>query len=860
MRLAHRPISPSIAALACGPTIGSRFKLALLATFVLLIAGIGIAGGERHEPPDSPPAAADEPKKSDEAKHVDALGDPLPKGAIMRLGTLRHRVQNWYDMPDGKSYLTNRNGEIRRCDSLSGRVLERWSGPDIHRFVGFSPNCKFALFTTDYVFTTGFLRPGQKASQAWKFTLYDLEARRPVWEKSEQLDQNEWNRIDSAGFSPDGKYIVTSGLLPGKLRLWDSATGKQLWEQPNAGQIFESLGFIDGDKTIVMLGNYDHHIHVIDRATGKEIRSFATVDQRQFQGCTLWPDGKCVLVGSYSPKIRVWDLATGKERTPLEGHTKWARSIAFSRAGKTLATAGNDPFALVREWPSGKVVRKIKLRDSTVRQMSISGDGRRLEVLYWGEQALNFYDLASGKQIPSLVDAHQGSVCGVEFTPAGKLVSLGKDASVRTWDLATGKSIRRISVEMDLNSGGFALSRDGKLIATSNNDATAVCLYDRATFKQIKKQSVPRGVTRQLIFSPDGKWLAGADGQGGTIMAWEVATGRVVVKFQGQVVYGTRCTFSPDGKIFAGYQHGRVRFWDTSNWKELPSLTAYSPLGLVFSPDSRMLATAGVEGVRLFEFATMKERLLIPPIRDYPSGTMIFSPSGRWLAWIGNLSMIHVWDLFRGKSAALYTGHDAPVTDIAFAPDERVLASSSDDSTILIWELPKPQAAVAKTPVGNGTAWNDLAGNDAKAAFQAIRILSQAPGVVKSLRERLKTAQPANPKRIAALIGELASPEFARREKATRELEQIGDLAAPALKKSAATSASAEARRRAAQLLDGLSQPVHKSQRLREIRSLELLERIGSDEAKRLLELLSKGAPDAALTKDAKATLERLRK
>ena len=44
------------------------------------------------------------------------------------------------------------------------------------------------------------------------------------------------------------------------------------------------------------------------------------------------------------------------------------------------------------------------------------------------------------------------------------------------------------------------------------------------------------------------------------------------------------------------------------------------------------------------------------------------------------------------------------------------------------------------------------------------------------------------------------------------------------------------------------------------LRALEVLERIGTPEARQILLSLAKGAPEAALTQEAKASLERLGK
>jgi hypothetical protein len=156
--------------------------------------------------------------------------------------------------------------------------------------------------------------------------------------------------------------------------------------------------------------------------------------------------------------------------------------------------------------------------------------------------------------------------------------------------------------------------------------------------------------------------------------------------------------------------------------------------------------------------------------------------------------------------------------------------------------------------------WVALAGADPEAAADAIGYLASASAVDQQimpfLRKHLKASSPPNRKRLSLLIADLDSDEFAVREKAQKELERIGEDAVPALRKALESKPSVEARRR----IDS----VHKKPRtlapetLQALRAVEVLENIGTPDARQLLESLAQGAPEASLTLKAKASLERL--
>jgi HEAT repeat protein len=126
------------------------------------------------------------------------------------------------------------------------------------------------------------------------------------------------------------------------------------------------------------------------------------------------------------------------------------------------------------------------------------------------------------------------------------------------------------------------------------------------------------------------------------------------------------------------------------------------------------------------------------------------------------------------------------------------------------------------------------------------------------LKEALPPVAPADEKRLARLIADLDDDEFATREQATAELEKLGEVALPALRKALAANPSAEVRLRGEQLLRKDDDPVPSGERLRALRAAEALEQAGTKEAREALRHLAGGAGGARLTREAKAALERL--
>jgi hypothetical protein len=305
--------------------------------------------------------------------------------------------------------------------------------------------------------------------------------------------------------------------------------------------------------------------------------------------------------------------------------------------------------------------------------------------------------------------------------------------------------------------------------------------------------------------------------------------------------------------------------------KELDELPGHTNqvFDLAFSPDGRLLATCGGGagfggakglapggGVSVWDVTTDKAAVGVPP-GGLPSGavSLAFSPDGRTLATASADGVIRLWETASWTVRAEFSGHRDRVTALAFGPDGR-LYSGGLDTTVLGWDVRPPR------PEGDGplaAAWDDLTHGDAAQAFRAQGRLRAAPAeAVALLAARLKPARAVDPKVVAGLIADLDSPEFATRDRAAAALRQLGRSAAAALREAREKSASAEVRRKAGNLLAELEESATPPEELRALRAVEVLEWLGTPEARRLLAEWAEGERGAVLTQAAVAALERL--
>jgi hypothetical protein len=236
------------------------------------------------------------------------------------------------------------------------------------------------------------------------------------------------------------------------------------------------------------------------------------------------------------------------------------------------------------------------------------------------------------------------------------------------------------------------------------------------------------------------------------------------------------------------------------------------------------------------------------------------------MAPTGGDRLIRVWEVATRQERCRFRSPDKKPCSLAFAPDGLTLAQGSEDITVLLWDVTGRREKGQLRPVSLSTKelqalWTDLARADAAAAHRAIWTLTAgAKDSVPFIQEHLRPISPADGRIVARLVADLDNDRFATRQEATEQLEKLGELAVPALRKALQPKSPLETRKRIERLLEKVDaeqeQPL--PDRLRVRRALEALEHMNTAAARQVLEQFSKGAPAAELTEQAKASLQRL--
>jgi eukaryotic-like serine/threonine-protein kinase len=486
--------------------------------------------------------------------------------------------------------------------------------------------------------------------------------------------------VESVAFSPDGQRLA-SGSYDQTVKIWDSATGKELFDLKGHSGPVTSVAFSpDGQR--LAAGERDGTVKIWNSAAGKPL--FVLKGHANWVTSVAFsPDGQRLASGSYDQTVKIWDSATGKELFSLKGHASTVMSVAFSPDGQRLASGSSDNTVRIWDGSTGKELFSLKGHASTVVSVAFSPDGQRL-ASGSSDYTVKIWDSATGKELFSL-KGHASTVMSVTFSSDGRRLASGSyDNTVKIWDVASGKELFSLKGHTrGVNSVAF--SSDGERLASGSTDNT-VKIWDAATDKEQFALKGHADWAASVAFSADGRHLV-SGGRDQTVKTWDIASGKELFTLGGRPGWVDSVAFSPDGQHLASANYAAVEIWDSASGKELFTIKGHFGFNSVaFSPDGQRLAAGERDGtVKIWESATGKQLLVLKGHADWVT-SVAFSPDGRLLASGGRDQTAKIWDTTTGKELFALKGHSSWVTSVAFSPDGQRLASGSYDQTVKIWD------------------------------------------------------------------------------------------------------------------------------------------------------------------------------
>ena len=202
---------------------------------------------------------------------------------------------------------------------------------------------------------------------------------------------------------------------------------------------------------------------------------------------------------------------------------------------------------------------------------------------------------------------------------------------------------------------------------------------------------VPVPVT-SVAFSPDGATLATSGYH--EVILWKVEDGSLLRRITNVAERVYDIEFTKDGQkivVASGTpaQIGEAKIFQVADGKLLGDLvrTNDSVFAVSLSPDEKRLATAGADrAIRVFDFATQKQQLLIEDHADWVMD-VAWSADGTRLASASRDKTSKVFDAVSGDSLVTFNGHGQPVYGVGFQADGKIVVSSGSDKQIRTWNV-----------------------------------------------------------------------------------------------------------------------------------------------------------------------------
>ena len=490
--------------------------------------------------------------------------------------------------------------------------------------------------------------------------------------------------VTALAFTPDGARLV-AGHDDGTVTVWDAATGTGVAAFTAHPQGVSAASVSPDGRHLATAGE-DRAVCVWDLATRKKLHELRSHTDR-VPSLSWSRDGTLFASAGWDTSARVWRLGESDPVILLNSHAEQVTCVAFHPAdARRLATADSDhEIYLWADATTGKVGHILRGHVDEVRSLAFSRDGKLLASAGM-DRVVHLWDAEAGKLLagPNPKGKHDTAA----FTLNGRLM-LGSTGgpTFRLWDVASGDEMK---LGDPVSAYSVAATPDGHRLAVGGTDFVTR-LYDltrpNPTPRLLEATKPPIG---SVAVHPTADLVAHTSPADGLVWLWE-ATGTEALLILIEAADG--CTlegvaFHPDGKrvvvggidyLSTGERDGAVCVWDLETRLKTATFDQ-GVYAVAADPSGRYVAGAGLtDHVYLWDL-TLNELAFALEGHADKVNAVAFSPDGSYLVSAGDDQTVRVWDVLSGRLLTIRE-FDVAVQSLSFSPDGRHLFTGNANTT-----------------------------------------------------------------------------------------------------------------------------------------------------------------------------------